>query len=375
MNVLPQLERDLVDAHARVVARRNRVWHAWLVRRARRARTGPEGSRAQARGWAIAGVRAVPALLAVGVVLALGAAFLVLAHARHASSLTPAARLLREQQYITIARLQTERRDPACVAVAPTFSVSGGTPSKALLSSLAVLHGAGSAPVPIGVLSDDLHHVGPPIPTGVYVRFERLARTVTLPATRSAPAMSVRYYVVAAGTVTGAATVPMRCDAEQTAALRGELPQIPKDLRTPTLQLAAQVLAQRRAIARQAEGIALVALSPSGGGAFVDAFSASTTQLQRRGAISQTGSQWGKGLILSGVVPDGVATITLHFPGQLRAGKAAPPFSVTTHPVRNVFVVRLPRTYVTQAFGGITPDTTIWRAANGTVINTIHQSS
>ena len=81
MNVLPQLERDLVEAHARVAARRNRVWRAWLVRRARGARTDPVGSRAKARGWALAGVRAVPALLAVGVVLALVAAFLVLAHA------------------------------------------------------------------------------------------------------------------------------------------------------------------------------------------------------------------------------------------------------------------------------------------------------
>lgn len=373
MNVLPQLERDVVEAHARMVARRNRVWHAWLVRRARRARTGHVSARAPAGAWALAGVRALPALLAVGVVLALGAAFLLLAHARHGSSLTPAARLLREQQYVTIARLQVERRDPACVAIAPSFSVSAGTPSNALTSSLAVLRGAGSAPSPIGVLRDDLQHVGPSVPTGVYVRFEPLARTVTLPATGSAPAMSVRYYVVAAGNVTGAASVPVRCDAEQTGALRGDLPQIPRDLRTPTLQLAAQVLAQRRAVAQQAEGIAVVALSPSGGGTFVDAYSATTTQLQRRGAISPTGYPWGKGLIFSGVVPDGVTTVTLHFPGRLRAGKAAPPFSVTTHPVGNVFVVRLPRTYVTQAFGGITPDTTIWRAADGTVIRTIHQ--
>ena len=372
MTVLPQLERDLVETHARMVARRSRVWHAWLVRRARKAETGPVGSGARARGWALVGVRALPALLAVGVVLAVGAAFLVLVHPHHSASLTPAARLELEQRYITLAGLRTQRRDPACVPAAPAFSVSGGTPSNALLSSLAALRGGGG-PL-IGGVADDVQHVGPPVPTGLYLRFERLARTVTLPATRSAPAMPVKLYVVAASNVTGATVVPPRCDAEQTAALRSELPQIPKALRTPTVQLAAQVLAQRRALAQHAEGIAILALSPSGGGTLLDSYSATTTQLQHRGAISPAGFRWGTGTIFSGVVPDGVATVTLHFPAQDRAGKAAPPISVTTHPVGNVFVVRLPRTFVAPPFGNITPDTTTWRTANGTIIKTIHSS-
>ena len=372
MTVLPELERDLVEAHARMVARRSRVWQGWLVRRARKAETGPVGSGARARGWALVGVRALPALLAVGVVLAVGAAFLVLVHPHHSASLTPAARVRLEQHYITLAGLRTQRRDPACVPAAPAFSVSGGTPSNALLSTLAALRGAGG-PL-IGGVADDVQHVGPPVPTGLYLRFERLARTVTLPATRSAPAMSVKLYVVAASNVTGATVVPARCDAEQTAALRSELPHIPNALRTPTVQRAAHVLAQRRALAQHAEGIAILALSPSGGGTLLDSYSATTTQLQHRGAISPTGFPWGTGTIFSGVAPDGVATVTLHFPAQSRAGKAAPPISVTTHPVGNVFAVRLPRTFVAPPFGNITPDTTTWRTANGTIIKTIHSS-
>lgn len=372
MTVLPQLERDLVEAHSRVVAHRSRVRNAWLVRRARRAGRGPVGRGAEGRSRVLAAFRALPALLAVGVAFAIGAAFLVLAHPRPTPSPTAAARLRLEQRYVAIARLQTERRDPTCVAVAPTFSVSPGTPSNGLLSRLAALRRAGGAP--IGVVNNEVQHVGPPAPTEVYLRFERLARTVTLPATRFAPAMSIRYYVVAAGNVTGAAVVPLRCDAEQTAALRDELPQIPRALRTSTLQLAAEELAQRRAIVQQAEGIAIIALSATGVDTLVDSYSAATAQLQRRGAISHGGFKWGTSTIFSGVAPDGVATVTLHFPAQSRAGKAAPPYTVTTHPVGNVFVVRLPRTFVPQAFGGITPATTIWRTANGTVIKTIHSS-
>ena len=84
------------------------------------------------------------------------------------------------------------------------------------------------------------------------------------------------------------------------------------------------MLAQRRALAQQAEGIVILAISSSGGGTLIDSYSATTTQLLQRGAISPAGFPWGTGTIFSGVVPDGVATVTLHFPAQSRAGKAAP---------------------------------------------------
>jgi hypothetical protein len=312
-------------------------------------------------------------ILAAAVTLGVGAAFVVLLHARHASTGTATARLRQEQRYITIARLQTERRDPACVPAAQPFVLIDGTPSRGLLSSLAALRALGGGPV--GAMGDDLQHVGPPVPTEVYAQYERLARTVALPATRSAPAASISVYVVAAANVTGAASVPSRCDAEQTAALRGELPQIPSALRTPTLQLAARTLAQRRSTVQNAEGIAVVALSHDASGPSIDAYSATTTHFQQRGAISQAGLQSGTSTVLSGVVPDGVASVTLHFPARFGGANPAPPLSVTARPVENVFVVRLPRSFITQTFGGTTPDSIKWRAANGTVIRTIHPSS
>jgi hypothetical protein len=373
MTVLPQLERDLLEAHARVLARRSRLWHRWLARRAGTAGTDPVGSVARARRLALAGARGLPVILVVAVTLGVGAAFVVLVHARHASTGTATVRLRREQRYITIARLQTQQRDPACVAAAQPPVRVGGAPSRELLSSLAALRGPGA--VPIGAMGDDLQHVAPPVPTGVYAQYERLARTVALPATRSAPAASIRVYVVAAANVTGAAVVPSRCDAEQAAALRGELPQIPSTLRTPTVQLAARTLAQRRGAVQNAKGIAVVALSPGANGPSIDAYSATTTQFLQRGAISQVGFRSGTGTVLSGVVPDGVASVTLHFPARVGGANPAPPLSVTARPVENVFVVRLRRSVIPQPFGGTTPDSIAWRAVNGTVIRTIHPSS
>jgi hypothetical protein len=60
---------------------------------------------------------------------------------------------------------------------------------------------------------------------------------------------------------------------------------------------------------------------------------------------------------MSGVVPDGVASVTLGFP------KA----SVTARVVDNVFVVREPR-------GDNPPPRIVWRSANGTVMKTIPRS-
>jgi hypothetical protein len=373
MTVLPQLERDLVEAHARVTARRSRLWHAWLTRRAGMAGAEAVGSAARGRRLAVSGARGLPTILVVAVTLGVVAAFVVLVHARHAATGTAAAPLGREQRYMTIARLQTERRDPACVPAAAPFVRIDGTPSRRLLSSLAALRAPGGGP--IAAMADDLQHVGPPVPTGVYTRYERLARTVALPATRSAPRASISVYVVAAANVTGAVSVPSRCDAEQHAALLGELTRIPRALRAPTLQLAARTLAQRRSTIQSAKGIAVVALLQSGSGPTINAYSATTTQFLLRGATSQDGLPSGPGTVLSGVVPDGVASVTLHFPARVGGAKPAPPFTVTAPAVHDVFVVRVPRSFIPQTFGGTVPDSIKWRAANGTVTRTIHPSS
>jgi hypothetical protein len=72
---------------------------------------------------------------------------------------------------------------------------------------------------------------------------------------------------------------------------------------------------------------------------------------------------------VSGIVPDGVAAVTLHDPAGRVGGyshKMAPAANVTTRPINNVIVVMAPR----GGGNGRSWTTMTWRAANGTIIQT-----
>jgi len=72
------------------------------------------------------------------------------------------------------------------------------------------------------------------------------------------------------------------------------------------------------------------------------------------------------------IVPDGVASVTLRYPAGRASGyspKISPPFTVTTAPVQNEVVIRVPR----SAGGGpIWQPTMVWQAPDGRVIRTFH---
>lgn len=74
------------------------------------------------------------------------------------------------------------------------------------------------------------------------------------------------------------------------------------------------------------------------------------------------------------VVPDGVATVTLHFvPGPANGFHKrviSPPYTVTTQVVSNLVVVRVPRSSGTIMHAG---DTMTWRAADGHIIRTFNR--
>jgi hypothetical protein len=82
-------------------------------------------------------------------------------------------------------------------------------------------------------------------------------------------------------------------------------------------------------------------------------------------------STFGKSTIV-GLVPDGVAMVTLHYPAGKIGGfdrNHAPAFTLTTNVVGNVLVATIPR-------GGnrlMAPMTMLWRAANGAVIKTFNK--
>jgi hypothetical protein len=70
------------------------------------------------------------------------------------------------------------------------------------------------------------------------------------------------------------------------------------------------------------------------------------------------------------VVPDGVASVTLHYPAGPASGyspKISPPVTITTTPVENLVVVSVSRSSPLQR------GTAIWRAANGHIIKTINK--
>lgn len=73
------------------------------------------------------------------------------------------------------------------------------------------------------------------------------------------------------------------------------------------------------------------------------------------------------------IVPDGVASVTLHYPAGRASGyspKISPPFTVTTAPVNNLVVVSVPRS---GGGGPIRAPTMIWRAANGHIVKTFRR--
>lgn len=73
------------------------------------------------------------------------------------------------------------------------------------------------------------------------------------------------------------------------------------------------------------------------------------------------------------IVPDGVASVTLRYPAGRASGyskKISPPITITTTPVNNMLVLRVPR----SAGGGpIWTPMMIWRAANGHIIKTFNK--
>ena len=165
----------------------------------------------------------------------------------------------------------------ACQPPSPKPTVSEGSPSSPLLSALAVLRRPASR-------SDlpKVPHVSQPLyPSGVegvYVRYVRRAQVKA----------GFSYYIVPAARLVEDPQFSAACRAKQVAVLRSD--------RCPAFPPAS---ARRR----------------------------SNGDLQE-----STGSTF------SGVVPDGVATVTVHYPAS--NGTAALTF--TTHVVGNVFAVRIP---------------------------------
>ena len=259
----------------------------------------------------------------------------------------PSRRQRQDLHYLTRAMSTAARDYPACArqpSSRPSSGVREGAPSPALLAILGVLRRPAK---PTDALP------GRRLPAeeilararGIYVHSIRRARVRD----------GIGYYIAPVANANPLSAIPARCYAEQRTALRRELPRAPKRLRAPILALEPRFVDQQRYDLRPQPGVCLLALRKQGAGGISCNLTISTI---KRGSVGTfQGQPSAGGGVIYGVVPDGVATVTLYLPGRVVTGRVT----------ANVYIVRYPGRLL-NGFQHLT----IWRSANSKIIKTIH---
>ena len=298
----------------------------------------------------------MPILAGVLVTLAVvGAAFLLVGHRGHGNTPpqgsppsgqniaaiiahTPQRQLRRELSYITTATAGVERSKACRVQQPAGATYIHGSPGSDLLSILGVLRRAAT---PADRLDSEVV-AGTPDIYRAYVR-------------RASSAGGISYYIVPARFDRAASIPSERCFELQVAALKGELPKLPVPLRQPTRKLQRAFIAYDRSIVAHAprDTICFVSIgrNESGTGCGI------TPEAIKEGQAGQDNQG-----TYSGVVPDGVATVTLSFPTA--GGQTA--HAATVSVIGNVYAAHVS----TRSISVPTP-TIIWRSAQGRVLKRI----
>lgn len=199
----------------------------------------------------------------------------------------------------------------------------------------------------------------------MYIRYVRLARVVD----------GISFYLIPVGNLGGrplSQNAAARCYRLLVAALRAQLPKVPSTERATTLRYATSEFASARwnlANPSVYEGVSLLYQFPGGGGGGSGGLS---PWMIRQGGILGGG---GGGtpphpIIMHGIVPPHVATVTLKFPASGHGSRRLPALSATGDVVNNVFVIPV----ATLFQRGGWPSTAIWRSPSGEVIKTIDES-
>jgi hypothetical protein len=296
------------------------------------------------RGWLRSGARAVPALAAVAVtVLVAGVALLALGHGSHHASPpaaglanTPAPELRQEFAYIQKAtRHVIQSRE--CQAHPPMgTTLIHGSPSPAILSTLGVLRRPARP-------SDHLAQGSLSGLGQVYAGFVR----------RAFSAGGVSYYVIATRDSFAAQQPPARCFAAQTEAVQAYAPRIPANLRRQTLALEATIMSYVRGLIAHAPRDAICTAEFSRNGSGGSGCGDPIQQIRMGLPPSDDNGTF------SGIVPDGVATVTVHF----AATAGHPAISATAKVTGNMYAVRIPE----LANGTMEQPTMTWRSPTGLV--------
>ena len=303
------------------------------LRAAARAEAGapdaPRARRRQLRWWP-ARFDLAPVLATAVVVLVVGGALVLLGHGGHQPSPPPASpppanaglatlvrktpqkQLRREFAYMAAASKKVIASTACNVQEPNGVSFVRGTPDRALLSTLGVLRRPAT---PADRLSPGVF-VGTP---EVYAGSAR----------RAFSAAGVTYYLAVAPFDRAASIPSDRCFALQTQALAAYLPKIPTALRAPTQALQAGYIAYIRNVATHAprDSVCLVEAGRGGNGA-----SCGITATAIRAGNGGDGDDNG---VFTGIVPDGVASVTLSFP----ASNGQPAHSVTGVVRGNVYAI------------------------------------
>lgn len=355
MSALPQLERELLAAHRRLGGRRFRVIPAI-------------GDRLNV-GWLSRTTAALPVVLALAVTVAVVLVALLTLHPGGPPSggpspsapprLLPAHPSHRQQQelgYLDRAWSSVVRSDRRCEPGPQPLerpTISEGSPSQGLLSILGVLRRPAQPTdtLPVRVT----YHPYRRDPRGslpsakdIYIRYIRRARA----------RFGAGYYLVPARNINPGRAVPARCYSEHRASLKRELAHVPEQVRSATLALEPRYLAWARYDAAPHPGVSLVALNSTGNG---DGGSGATAEDIESGHTIVSGGPTGVGVVY-GIVPDGVATVTLYYHGRY------PGHPITVRNIDNVFIVPDPgQRFPDDGF----PYKVVWRSATRSLVKTI----
>ena len=233
------------------------------------------------------------------------------------------------------------RQHPVCNALRGLSTRAAGLamPTGSLLSTLGVLRRPQAA-------SDTLPDKGPSRPGNVYRHYVRRARV----------ALGAAYYVIPTFTILG--PDPARCVALLKAQFSHELARAPAALKTAFRQQFELLLAQDH----PNDLVYLFALGPKDSGW---ALEVSAAQIQQGNAISTNPVS----PAIYGLVPDDVASVTLHVLAVPLHGAADHVVVVNASVVGNVVVADPPKGY--KSFGAVR--VWVWHAADGRTLKTITQ--
>lgn len=264
------------------------------------------------------------------------------------------------------------REEPICNPGAgrgPGAAVSYGAPSAAILSSLPILqspatrgdrlpatlyfHAGGRLKVRIGGQGGE-----------AYVRYVRRVRVTE----------GRTFYLVPLGKVGRPPLSPSaanRCYRLEVAALHAELSSVPRVQRAPTRRYGDAEFALGRYNLETStvhDAAALIEQDLNGGGSGGGV--QSLTSIQQGGQLGGGGG--GKPpvpIVMDGIVPSGVATVTLVFPAVHHKRHRLPALNATGRVIDNVFVIPIPTLFQRGGW----PTAALWRSASGKVIKRINE--